>query len=76
MADRILSTLGMKCPRPLFAVHKQMKLLEVGEVLEVCADDPAFKPDIQAWCRRTGHELVDLRRETDRFVATIHKKHT
>jgi tRNA 2-thiouridine synthesizing protein A len=47
--------------------------MEAGELLEVFADDPAFKPDIQAWCRRTGHELYEFRHEADRFIAIIRK---
>lgn len=73
MADKILITLGMKCPKPLFEVHKTVKCLEAGELLEVIADDPAFKLDIQAWCRRTGNELLDLRSEPDRLIAKIRK---
>lgn len=73
MTKQVLVTLGMKCPRPLFEVHKTIKALAPGEVLEVSADDPAFRLDIQAWCRRTGHSLVELRDESDRMVATIEK---
>jgi TusA-related sulfurtransferase len=61
----------MKCPRPLFEVSKTIKTLAAGEELEVVADDPAFRLDIEAWCRRTGNSLLDLRREPDRFVARI-----
>lgn len=73
MTERVLMTLGMKCPKPLFEVHKQIKDVPSGEVLQVMADDPAFRLDIQAWCRRTGNELVELREEPDRLVATIRK---
>jgi tRNA 2-thiouridine synthesizing protein A len=74
MSSKILIAIGMKCPRPLFEVHRVFKDLGPGEVLEVVADDPAFRLDIQAWCRRTGNELVELRAESDRFVAMIRKQ--
>ena len=73
MVDRTLITTGMKCPRPLFEVHKIMKDLEVGRTVEVHADDPAFKLDIEAWCRRTGNTLVELRTEAGGYVAKIEK---
>ncbi len=73
MAHDTLVALGLKCPRPLFEVSKRAKQLPPGGLLEVHADDPAFKLDIEAWCRRTGHELVELRQEPDRFVATIRR---
>jgi len=69
----ILITVGMKCPRPLFEVHRAIRTLAGGAVLEVSADDPAFRLDIQAWCRRTGNELLGLDELPDRMVAKIRK---
>lgn len=69
----VLLALGMKCPRPLLEVHKAMRNLPSGAVLEVVADDPAFRLDIEAWCRRTGNPLVDLHRAADRTTAVIRK---
>jgi TusA-related sulfurtransferase len=71
MSDRTLNAAGMKCPRPLFEVSRCIKEMTVGQELEVRADDPAFKPDIEAWCRRTGNTLLDLRREGPCFVARV-----
>jgi TusA-related sulfurtransferase len=73
MADRVLVTVGMKCPKPLFEVHRSMKEMTGGQELEVQADDPAFKLDIQAWCRRTGNDLIDLKLEGKRYIALIKK---
>jgi tRNA 2-thiouridine synthesizing protein A len=73
MADKILITLGMKCPQPLFQVHRNIKDLQEGQVLEVQADDPAFKLDIEAWCRRTGNQLLDLQQQNGVYVAIIKK---
>jgi len=73
MSDKVLITLGMKCPKPLFEVHRNIKELAPGQVLEVHADDPAFKLDIEAWCKRTGNELLSLAREEARLVAMIRK---
>ena len=73
MAHSTLMTVGMKCPKPLFEVHKMVKQLAAGELLKVVADDPAFQLDIQAWCRRTGNELVSLEEEEGRFVAMVRK---
>ncbi len=74
MADKTLITLGMKCPRPLFEVSRSIKTIEADGVLEVHADDPAFRPDIEAWCRRTGNALLELRAEGHRFIAMV-KRH-
>ena len=37
-----------------------MKTIEMGQVLELLATDPGVEPDIQAWTRRTGNELVSI----------------
>jgi TusA-related sulfurtransferase len=67
---RLIAT-GLKCPRPLFEVSRALKELEMGESLEVKADDPAFKLDIEAWCRRTGNELVELCRDEKIYTAVV-----
>jgi tRNA 2-thiouridine synthesizing protein A len=69
--DNVLDATGLKCPKPLFEVSRAINALGPGQVLEVKADDPAFKLDIEAWCRRTGHELMELRRDQQTFTALV-----
>jgi TusA-related sulfurtransferase len=69
--DKTLDATGLKCPKPLFEVSSAIRSLEPGQVLEVRADDPAFKLDIEAWCRRTGNELLELRRDQQTFTALV-----
>lgn len=71
--DKILDARGLKCPKPLFEVSKALGELNPGQVLEAKADDPAFKLDIEAWCRRTGNELVELRRDQQTFTALVRR---
>jgi TusA-related sulfurtransferase len=42
---------------------KAIKQVQVGEVLEVLATDPAAKPDIEAWARRTGQQILEITQE-------------
>lgn len=63
---RIAKTLdarGMYCPGPVLETAKAIKQIGIGEVLEVLATDPAAKPDIQAWAKRTGHEILDIQEQ-------------
>jgi len=55
---KTLDVRGMYCPGPVLETAKAIKQINVGEVLEVLATDPAAKPDIEAWSRRTGNELI------------------
>jgi tRNA 2-thiouridine synthesizing protein A len=68
MQVKIAKTLdlkGMFCPGPVLETAKAIKTINVGEVLEVIATDPAAEPDLQAWAKRTGHEIVDIKKEGD-----------
>ena len=52
-----------------FVVHEASQLLDTmaeGEVLEVVTDDfEPFPADIAAWCRATGHRLIETRTSAD-----------
>jgi tRNA 2-thiouridine synthesizing protein A len=54
---------GLFCPMPIVKVSKAIKEVEVGQVLEMLADDPGSKADMAAWARQTGHELLDQQEE-------------
>jgi tRNA 2-thiouridine synthesizing protein A len=53
-----LDCLGMKCPRPIIELNTRIGEVEIGQLIELRADDPAAGPDLAAWCRMTGQELV------------------
>lgn len=55
-----LDMTGYFCPEPVIRVNEAIGDVEVGEVLELLADDPSSKPDIQSWTKRTGHELISI----------------
>lgn len=41
---------GLKCPMPVVRVKKAIMSIEVGQLIEVQATDPASKVDFEAWC--------------------------
>jgi hypothetical protein len=52
----------------------QLAELAVGDELELLVDSfPAVVPDLQAWCRASGHELVDLSDEGDSRRVRVRK---
>ena len=73
-AFKNLDARGQSCPLPIVLVAKAIKALAVGDRIVVSADDRAFVPDIQAWCRKTGHELVGVENRPSHVEATIEKK--
>ncbi|QGA54094.1 response regulator SirA [Sulfolobus sp. E5-1-F] len=60
---KTLDARGMYCPGPVLETAKAIKQINVGEVLEILATDPAAKPDIEAWARRTGNQILDIQQQ-------------
>jgi tRNA 2-thiouridine synthesizing protein A len=59
MADQTLDAKGMNCPLPILKAKKALKDVPDGGTLEVLATDPGSVADFQAFCRKTGNELVE-----------------
>jgi TusA-related sulfurtransferase len=62
-----LDITGYFCPEPVIRVNEAIGDVEVGDVLELLADDPSSKPDIQSWTKRTGHELISIEEDGNVF---------
>jgi TusA-related sulfurtransferase len=60
METQQLDCRGLNCPMPIVRVSQAMNSLEAGAELEVQADDPAFRADIEAWAKMTGNEVVSI----------------
>jgi tRNA 2-thiouridine synthesizing protein A len=56
---RTVDTTGSCCPVPIVETNRAIKTLRAGDVLEVIATDSGALMDIPAWCRRTGHALME-----------------
>ena len=64
---RTLNCLGLLCPEPLLQTRENIDAVQVGEVLEVIADDPAAEEDIKRFAKRSGHELLRFEKGEDRM---------
>ena len=71
--DKNLDCVGLYCPEPVFRTRQELDQLEVGEVLEVVADDPASEEDIPRLVKNLGQQLVEVRNENDEFHFVIKK---
>ena len=71
--DRNLDCVGLYCPEPVFRTRQEIDKLEVGEVLEVIADDPAAEEDIPRLVKRLGLELLKISKENDQIRFIIKK---
>lgn len=57
--DRTLDAIGLYCPEPIFRTKEEIEKVEVGQVLEILADDPAAEEDITRWAkkRKSGFKI-------------------
>ena len=68
-----LDCIGLYCPMPILKTREKMDEIAVGEILEVLADDPASEPDIKAWAKRAGQQVLKIDKTSEGFRFLIRK---
>jgi TusA-related sulfurtransferase len=71
--DKILDTLGLFCPEPVFRTRQELDNIEVGKILELIADDPAAEADISSLIKNIGQELLEVTKENGELHFFIKK---
>jgi len=71
--DKSIDTIGLFCPAPLFETRENIDTLDIGQVLEVIADDPAAEEDLKRFAKRTGHEVLKFEKIEDYMKFYIKK---
>jgi tRNA 2-thiouridine synthesizing protein A len=64
---------GKACPIPVVKTAKAMKELSSGDVLEVFATDPGVEPDMHAWSKQTGNDLISIDQDSGVFRVLLRK---
>jgi tRNA 2-thiouridine synthesizing protein A len=59
MVETLLDARGLNCPLPILKTRKALKDVAPGAALRVLATDPGAVEDFPAFCRTTGHELIE-----------------
>ncbi|MBI2875362.1 MAG: sulfurtransferase TusA family protein [Candidatus Tectomicrobia bacterium] len=70
---RTLDCKGLCCPEPILRTKKAMSEMAVGEILQMVATDPGSKPDIRAFAKRTGQELLQVVETNEVFIFYLRK---
>ncbi len=65
---------GLNCPLPIIKTKKAIDGLTSGEVIKMIATDPGSIPDIKAFTRRTGHELVNSEESDGEYTFLLRRK--
>jgi len=58
--DQHLDAKGLNCPLPVLKAKVVLTKMQAGQILYVEATDPHATIDFEAYCARTGHEIVHL----------------
>ncbi|MDP6456978.1 MAG: sulfurtransferase TusA family protein [Candidatus Marinimicrobia bacterium] len=71
--DQELDCKGMNCPLPILKTKKTMDGMNSGEILKMVATDPGSINDVNAFTKRTGHELIESIAEDGDYTFFIRK---
>lgn len=64
---------GLLCPVPVIQLADRITAINIGQTMDVVADDPAARYDIPAWCRMTGQTLVMTREDGADLYFTVRR---
>ena len=68
-----LDATGLCCPGPLMRVKSTVDQVNPGDTINITASDMGFYEDIKAWTRRTGNELLGVKKDKGLIKASIRK---
>lgn len=55
-----LDVKGLNCPLPVLKAKVALNKMQPGEILHVEATDPHATIDFEAYCARTGHDIIRI----------------
>nr|WP_101131958.1 sulfurtransferase TusA family protein [Neisseria meningitidis] len=74
MNSETLDVTGLKCPLPILRAKKALAQMQQGDVLTVLATDGGAPGDFEAFCRQTGHVLLDSSEQDGVFRLVVKHK--
>lgn len=73
ISDAVLDIRGEICPFPLIMTKKQMDRMAGGEILKVVTDDLEAAGNIDAWTRKSGDRILQIKSEDNTFIIYLKK---
>lgn len=70
----ILDATDLRCPLPVLRARKTLKWLPDGALMDVQATDTAAPKDFEAFCRETGHTLINIEQDGEVYTIRLRKK--
>ena len=72
--DKECDARKLNCPLPILRCKKSLSEVKAGQTLKIMATDPGSVKDFQAFCKQTGHELLQLDQVDSEFTFYIKKR--
>jgi tRNA 2-thiouridine synthesizing protein A len=72
--DRHVDARRLYCPEPVMLLHKAVREVEDGQLIELLATDPSTQRDVPKFCHFLGHELLEQTQDGELFRYMIRKK--
>ena len=72
--DIFVDAKGLKCPQPLLLTKHGIKQLDSDQVLLLHATDPHTDLDLEVWCARFGHKIINQNEENGVYGFWIQKQ--
>jgi TusA-related sulfurtransferase len=70
----VVDARGTFCPGPLMELIANMKMAQVGDMLEVLSTDKGSATDIPEWINKVGHEHISTTEEGNVWHVLVRKK--
>jgi tRNA 2-thiouridine synthesizing protein A len=64
---------GAFCPGPLMELIAMLKLVEIGDEIEVLSTDKGTAMDVPEWIAKVGHEMVGVEDKGDHWSVVVKK---
>lgn len=74
MNTQTLDLTSLKCPLPILKTKKALAQMQAGEVITVLATDAGAPDDFAAFCRQTGHVLLESTQAGEIFTLVVQHK--
>ncbi len=72
--DKEVDARNLNCPLPILRCKKGLNELLGNQVLKIMATDPGSVKDFEAFCKQTGHTLLQLDQTDKVFTFYIKKR--
>jgi tRNA 2-thiouridine synthesizing protein A len=72
--DKECDARNLNCPLPILRCKKSLGEIEPTQTLKIIATDPGSVKDFEAFCKQTGHELLQLDQVDSEFTFYIKKR--